>query len=160
VLSGTAVGLATLSACDVDDLDPRDDDPTPAATTGAPVDADQALVDDVVAELLRMGALVAQAQARFPGLRRSTAPWRRMHATHLEALSGNAVSPRAPGRLTTAAAALRQVRTQEAQLQRRLADWSVAAGSGALARLLASMSAAVAQQLAAPAPPTRDGDAG
>lgn len=154
------VGLAGLSACDVGDLDPRDDDPTPAATTGAPVDADRSLVDDVVAELLRMGALVAQVQARFPGLRRSTAPWRRLHATHLEALAGDAEAPPATGRLTTAAEAMRQVRTQEAQLQRRLADWSVAAGSGALARLLASMSAAVAQQLAAPAPSTRDGEAG
>ena len=35
------------------------------------------------------------------------------------------------------------------QGQRRLADWSVAAESGALARLLASMSAAVAQHLVA-----------
>jgi hypothetical protein len=159
VLGGTVVGLATLSACDLDDLDPRGDDPTPAATTGAPIDEDQSLVDDVVAELLRMAALVAQAQARFPGLRRSTAPWRRLHAAHLEALGGGQAATRAAGRPTTAAATLRELRTQEAQLQRRLADWSVAAGSGALARLLASMSAAVAQQLAAPAPPARDGAA-
>jgi hypothetical protein len=42
-----------------------------------------------------------------------------------------------------------RVLRREERAQRRLADWAVEARSGALARLLASMSAGVAQQLAA-----------
>ena len=42
-----------------------------------------------------------------------------------------------------------RIRLRELQARARLADWSVAAESGALARLLASMSAGVASHLAA-----------
>ncbi|MCW2768074.1 MAG: hypothetical protein JWO11_4033 [Nocardioides sp.] len=150
VLGGTLAGLAALSACDLNDLDPRKDaDPASAATTGAPVDADQDLVDEVVTELVRIAALVGAVRARFPRLRRPMAPLLALHAAHLGALGGDVPEPAAAAGQTTAAAALRDIRTQESRLQRRLADWSVAAESGTLARLLASMSAAVAQQLAA-----------
>ena len=47
-----------------------------------------------------------------------------------------------------AASALRLLRTRELRAQRRLVDSSLAAASGALARLLASMSAGIAQQVA------------
>jgi hypothetical protein len=142
-------GLAALTGCDLDDLDPRgSDDPTPAGASGAPVDADQQLVDEVSAELIRLGAVIGAAQRRFPKLRTRTAPFRTLHAAHLDALGSGAAPPPVTGVLTTAGAALQDIRTQESRLQRRLADWSVAAESGALARLLASMSAAVAQQLA------------
>lgn len=161
-LGGTLAALVALSGCDLDDLDPRDDDPTAAATTGTPVDADQTLVEEVISELARMMSVLAAAQARFPRLRPMTRQLRSLHAVHLDALAGDVAEPVLTGAPTTPAAAHRDIRVQEARLQRRLADWSVAAESGALARLLASMSAAVAQQLAAPAasPGPTPGDPG
>jgi hypothetical protein len=149
-LGGTLAGLVTLSACDLGDLDPRSDNsPTSTTTTGAPVDADQVLVDDVVTDLVQLDSVVVAAQARFPRLRSPLAPLRTLHAAHLGALDAAVPQPAATSLPATAPAALREIRRQEARLQRRLADWSVAAESGTLARLLASMSAAVAQQLAA-----------
>ena len=72
------------------------------------------------------------------------------HAAHVEALDGEPFAGRSPAvSVGGPAEALRRVRAAEQQAQRRLADWSVAAESGALARLLASMSAAVAQHLVA-----------
>ena len=72
-----------------------------------------------------------------------------LHAAHLAALAGR---PAAGGSPVPAFdgpdEALGRVRVREQQAQRRLAAWSVAAESGALARLLASMSAGVAQHLA------------
>jgi hypothetical protein len=148
-LGGTLVGLAALTGCDLGDLDPGGDDaPTSAGVTGAPADADQALVDEVVAELLRLSSLLGAAQRRFPRIRSRTAPFLAVHAAHLDALGGGVAEPPAAIGRTTADVALQEIRTQEARLQRRLADWSVAAESGTLARLLASMSAALAQQLA------------
>lgn len=153
-LVGTLAGLAALSGCD---LDPRDEDSTTAATMVAPVDADQTLVDEVVTELTRMVSLLASVQARFPRLRATTRQLRSLHAAHLDALAADGAELASTDGLTTAAAALRDIRVQEVRLQLRLADWSVTAESGTLARLLASMSAAVAQQLAALAPPTPSG---
>lgn len=149
-LGGTLAGLVALTGCDLADLDPRDDDdPTVSATTGTPVDADQELVDEVTSELARLIAVLGAARTSFPRLRQETAPFRTLHVAHLDALAGDLAAPAEAVQLpATAADALRDIRTQEARLQRRLADWSVAAGSGTLARLLASMSAAVAQQLA------------
>jgi hypothetical protein len=159
---GAALGLLGVGGCDLDDLDPRGPDPTPGPGGEAEVDADQVIVDDAAAELARMAALLTATRARFPRLRARIAPLHALHLAHLESLGGArddaGTAPTAPA-ATSAGAAWSEVRTLESRLQRRLADWSVAARSGALARVLASMSAAVAQQLAAgaTAPPEEAG---
>jgi hypothetical protein len=162
-LGGVLATLAVVSACDVaQPTDPSGDasggasgtGPTGASATGsetpAPTpteDPDAALVDRVLVELDEVSALVTAA-ARFPRLRASMRTLGELHAAHRDALDGEPVTGRSPVAFAGAAEALRRVRAREQQTQRRLAGWAVAAESGALARLLASMSAGVAQQLA------------
>ena len=99
--------------------------PRPAADG----DPDRALVEEVIEGITATAAL----SARVPEL---TA----VHAAHLAALeAAPAIAGRTP---------LARLRRAEAGLQRLLVDASVRAESGALARLFASMSAAIAQQLA------------
>ncbi len=64
-----------------------------------------------------------------------------LHKTHIEALDGTPPTS-SPGHASTSA-----VRRRERALQADLVEAAMAAESGALARLLASMSAAVSQQL-------------
>jgi hypothetical protein len=66
-----------------------------------------------------------------------------LHRTHIEALDGDPATP--PPAATTISA----LRRTERRLQTQLVDASLAAESGGLARLLASMSAAVSQHLVA-----------
>jgi hypothetical protein len=161
-LGGALATLAAVSACDLaQPADPAGDasgaaSPTPSGeAAGAPSgngsasaeDPDAALVDEVLADLGELAALVA-AGSRFAPLRAPMRALAALHAAHLEALDGEPAGQQSPGvRFAGPAEALRQVRVREQQAQRRLADWSVAAESGALARLLASMSAGVAQHL-------------
>ncbi|GAA4690053.1 hypothetical protein [Nocardioides conyzicola] len=91
-------------------------------------DPDGSLVDEVVARITATAALAG----RVPGLVA-------MHTAHLDALDAE---PPVPGR-----AALPRLRRSEQQLQRFLVGAAMTAESGQLARLLASMSAAVSQQL-------------
>jgi hypothetical protein len=163
VLAG-ALGVAALSACDVDDLRPPEDDPTPtpsATTTTAPEpDADARLVDEVVAAIEVAAASVLGAR-RLPRLRKRLGPASRMHDAHLEALGADAFTSDQPVVPASPAEGLRTVRAQEQLLQQVLVGAAGRAQSGALARLLASMSASVSQHLAAlpapPAPPATDG---
>lgn len=135
-LAGLAVGGCTSDSPD----DPTDGQ----GTSTAPVDADQALVDDVVDRLSTALSTVVMAGDGSRPLARELAGFKRLHTAHLDALGGDsrwfAYEATAPGRGEVLAA--------EARLQRFLATAAVRAESGALARLLASMSAAVAQQLA------------
>jgi hypothetical protein len=158
-LGGALASLAVVSACDV--TQPMDHSggasgPGPAGASGtrsgtpAPSpteDPDAALVERVLVELGEVSALVSAA-ARLAPLRASMRTLGELHAAHRDALDGGPVTGRSPAAFTGAAEALRRVRAREQQTQRRLAGWAVAAESGALARLLASMSAGVAQQLA------------
>ena len=166
-LGGALAALAAASACDV--AQPSDESggapggapgtgsasasgtgpgtrsDTPAAT--ATEDPDAALVDRVLAELGEVSALVSAA-AGFAPLRASMRTLHGLHAAHRDALEGGPLTGPSPEAFAGPAEALRRVRAREQQTQRRLADWAVAAESGALARLLASMSAGVAQELA------------
>jgi hypothetical protein len=150
-LGGALASLAVVSACDVTQptdhsgaaSGPRSGTPAPTPTE----DPDAALVDRVLVELGEVSALVAAA-TRFAPLRASMRTLGELHAAHRDALDGGPVTGRSPAAFAGAAEALRRVRAREQQTQRRLAGWAVAAESGALARLLASMSAGVAQQLA------------
>jgi hypothetical protein len=120
LLTAGVAGAGLVSACGV-------------ARSPAPVSADDpdgSLVDEVVARITATAALAA----RVPDLVA-------MHTAHLDALEA---APPVPG-----TAPLPQLRRSEQQLQRFLVDASTSAESGGLARLLASMSAAVSQHLVA-----------
>ncbi len=103
---------------------------TEARPAAAP---DDTLVDEVVAAITAV-AVVAAGVPRLAAV----------HAAHLEALDAEPPAP------TTSAATGLEVRRAERAHQRYLVDAALRAESGPLARLLASMSAAIAQQLAAP----------
>ena len=140
VLMGVGGALAGASAC-------GRDDGGPAVAT-----ADEELVDRVVERLRAQDSLLRAIGQRHAGLRRQLRPWLALHRTHLGALDAEPADDPADGTAavpapTRPAAALAEVRGSEAALQRALVEDAVAASSGELAQLLASMSAAVAQRL-------------
>lgn len=141
------VGVGALTGCDID---PDSSEPEPDREPDA--DPDSGLVDTVLAELRDLAELVSGVGTAHPSLRRTMAGLRDLHLAHREALGDEpGDAPAAGGQLdprTGPAEALALVRSRERRAQGRLADWSVAAQSGALARLLACMSAGVAQRLA------------
>ncbi|MEV7428706.1 hypothetical protein AB0N29_03740 [Nocardioides sp. NPDC092400] len=146
VTLGPLVGGA-LAGCDadLDGLLPGGDQPGAASPAPDP-DADEALVEEVVGEVAAQLSLVAAVRVRHPRLRPVLAGLEAVHVAHLEALEGTQEGPSAPP-TADAAAALALARRREIAHQRRLAGAAVRADSGPLAQLLASMAAAVAQQL-------------
>ena len=158
--TSTLAGSALLAGCDLAaEEDPAESPASPATDAGP--DADAHLVDTVVDDVTAILLLVAAARKREPRLRRDLAGLERMHEGHLEALGatgrGRTGQDESAGR--DAAAALKLVRRRELAHQRQLVDHAVAARSGQLAGLLASMSAAVAQELS-PLPGTPSTGAG
>ena len=145
-VAGLLAGIGA-TGCDADAR--REGSPARAPTSEQPAaDPDSALVDAVVAEVAEVAGVVAGAARARRALSDELATWRRLHLAHLAALEAEA--DERPTRVRGSAAELRSlVRRREAALQRWLADGAVAARSGPLASLLATMSAAVAQQLAA-----------
>lgn len=146
-----AVGL---SGCDVGTTDADPPRPTPRSEPDAvpepTEDPDLALVDDVRDDLAAALSFVTAARRGRRGLARELDELSRLHLAHLRELPGGrdqAPSPRVRG---DAARVRARVRALESRLQGTLADAAVRAESGPLAALLASMSAAVAQQLAVP----------
>jgi hypothetical protein len=140
-------GLAAVSGCDLGGADDSSEPAAPSSST-PPADPDSALVSTVRTELLELEGLVASAGSGRPRLAADLAGLAALHEAHLAALpeGDESVEDR------TVTGSVDQVRAQvsrrERQGQRRLAEWSVAAESGALARLLASMSAGIAAHLA------------
>jgi hypothetical protein len=122
--------------------------PSPSVAQEPEQTPDEALVDDVLADL---GAAVAVVQAahRFRELRPALAPLLHAHRAHVEVLEGELASDSPATRPPNALAAVDAIRVSETQLQTTLVDASGRAESGALAKLLASMSASVTQHLAA-----------
>lgn len=149
-LVGSLAALA-VTGCDAVSPAPADTDPrTTPSTTDTPSDPDQSVVADVRADLAEASALVTSALEARPGLRGELAPFATLHTQHLRALDGDRPGVRSP--VTGDASVVRAtVRSREARLETSLASAALAAQSGPLAALLASMSAAVAQQLAATA---------
>ena len=145
---GTALavtmGGAALTGCD---LDPRDsDEPEQSPDQQPPVDADQTLVEDVARGLQLAIAQVTALRQRDRSLRRPAGDLLALHEAHLRALD---VEPDPKTRLETSPGkdAGKALRSFEIKLQRALAQAAIRAESGALAKLFASMSAAVSQRV-------------
>lgn len=144
-IGGVLAGAAVLTGCDVD---PRSADPvSPSPATVA--DPDSALVDAVVAELDELVALVTAATDGRPVLAPQLAAFAALHQAHRSVLPDRDAGPQRPRVAGSAREVADRVRVRELQARARLADWAVAAESGALARLLASMSAGIAAHLTA-----------
>jgi hypothetical protein len=146
-------GVALLAGCDHgDDLAPPEagstaPTPTPSAEAPEPT-PDEVLVDDVVAGLGSALGVLAPAR-HYQQLRAPLAPLVHAHQRHLAVLEATADDGASAPVLASPADALRGVRRSERTLQAALVDAAGRAESGALARLLASMSASVTQHLAA-----------
>jgi len=158
-LTGALGGIAATvlaAGCDTgDDLGENDATASPSSSPSAAQEPeqtpDEALVDDVLA---RLGAAVAvlQAARRFKQVRPKIAPLLHAHRSHAEVLEGELDEAPAP-RPADPSAATEAVRSSETQLQASLVDAAGRAESGALAKLLASMSASTTQHLATLPPP-------
>jgi len=153
-VAGALGGLAAtaLAGCDNgDDLaPPKASSPasTPPPSSQAPEQTpDEALVDEVLEGLTAALAVLAQAR-KAPLLRQPLASLTKAHREHVQVLEGELLEQAPPGPSPDPAAMLRLVRRGERDLQAALVDAAGRAESGALARLLASMSASVTQHLA------------
>lgn len=112
-------------------------------------DADEALVATVVRDLRATRDLADRTMRRHIGLSPVMTPLVTMHDAHLGVLDATAApAGSAPGVAGRSGPALARVRRAEVRLQQQLAGHAATATSGALARALASMSAAVAQHVA------------
>jgi hypothetical protein len=107
---------------------------------------DEELVDATIAQLTAAVGVLVTAR-RLKPLRPTLAPLVRAHRRHVEVLDGDLEGWTAPV-LADAATALQAVHRSEKQLQAALVDAAGRAESGALAKLLASMSASVTQFVA------------
>jgi hypothetical protein len=141
-LGGALAGIVALTGCD---RDRGSEEPTSQQTTAPPVDADADLVDEVLQRIAEVAAVVSEGRGQDPRLRRRLRPLAELHGAHGAALGAEPLSLSTPRRGRT----LAQVRAAETELQRQLTEAAVRAESGALAKLLASMAAGVAQHLVA-----------
>ncbi|TNM45050.1 hypothetical protein FHP29_04320 [Nocardioides albidus] len=152
VLTGGIGGAAlALTACDaIDDVLGGDSDPGVSGAltpTAPPADADSTLVEDVLAAISSTGALATATAAAVPGLARLGSRLARIHGAHASELGGT-VDAEAPTVAPDRAAARAALLAAESDLQDTLVGAARRAHSGALAQVLASMAAALAQQQA------------
>jgi hypothetical protein len=146
-LAGALGGALFVAGCDADDPASAPS-ATPEDTTPTPEDPDLALVDEVVAELDALIAFTSGAAAARPRISAWPAAFETLHRTHRAVLTDDEAEDTTPARVRgSAPEVVARVTRREEKAQRRFADWAITAQSGQLARLLASMSAAVAQQL-------------
>jgi hypothetical protein len=151
-LAGLAATLL-VAGCDTgEDVTPPSAEPTPSATgtTGTTDERtpDEVLVDEVLSDLGSAIGVLTAARG-FRTLRKPLAPLVRAHRAHVDVLEGEVDTGTGIETPVNLELALLAVHTSERALQTSLVDAAVRAESGALARLLASMSASVAQHLAA-----------
>ena len=139
-----------LAACDIDP--PSRGSESSPATPPPPDDAE--LVGAVIAALVGAQAVLAAAAAAVPGLGARLEPVITAHAEHLAVLVGalpeadlpTAEPPTVPTRILPA---LQAVRRSELRLLRDVREGCLAAASGDLARVLASVAASTSQHSAA-----------
>jgi ABC-type xylose transport system permease subunit len=115
-------------------------------------DSDDKLAKTAAGQIGGALQLVVSAPKSYPSLTATLAPLLAVHRAHLLVLDPKGTmtpTSAGPAELTSgsAATALAEIRSVELALQRGLATDAAAATSGQLARTLASMAAAVAQQL-------------
>jgi hypothetical protein len=128
-------------------------EPGPSATEGAPDPDREALVRATELTAALLAATRAAGSRVDPGRRLQA-----LHRAHLAALREAAGPAPKPAPAPPPPAGLRTragLRRAELRAQRELARLAGAAGSGALARLLASMSAGIAAHLSVVTPPAR-----
>ena len=151
LLAGGLGGLAlAASGCDAIDgvLGGEEAEQPGAVTPTAPAaDADGVLVEEVAAAIAAAAALAAATAAAVPSLAPLVRPLERVHAAHAAELGWSGTAD-APDVRPAKGPALRRVLRTEAALQDRLVAAVQDAQSGAVAQVLASMAAAVAQQRA------------
>ncbi|WP_210438205.1 hypothetical protein [Nocardioides xinjiangensis] len=150
----TAVGSAVaaplvLAACDID---PPARQEGPRASPEPPEDS--ALVATVVAELVRARSVLEAATLSLPALTSRLQPVADAHAAHLDLLAdavpaADVPAPAPPTIPARDTAALAAVRRSEQRLLREVRHGCVAASSGDLARVLASIAGSTAQHAAA-----------
>ncbi|WP_295661422.1 hypothetical protein [uncultured Nocardioides sp.] len=148
----TFPGLAlALTSCDLDPRAGRAEPDAPAPPEDPDLDALGAVVDATDAA----AALVAATISAHPALGPRLAAFGELHTAHRGALDGAADRPQDTATTTppsvppVRAQALAALRRSESALATALAGGALRADSGAFARLLAVMSAAVQQELLA-----------
>lgn len=151
LLAGAA--SVTLAGCSLNN--PFGDPQDPAAEPVRDLAPDVAVAVEAVTLLLAAGAAVAATTAAYPALSKTLAGLAAAHTAHIDALRAAvpervdlSADPTPYVVPTTRGRALVAVRTSEVSLQNTLVALAVRAESGQFARLLGTMSAAVAQQLA------------
>ena len=140
----------TLAACEIDP--PAREGGTSPATAPPPPDSE--LVATVVAALARARAVLEAATAAVPSLEARLEALGVAHAEHLHVLVGAVPAADLPEPVTVSVPprilpALAAVRRSEQRLLRTVREACVAAASGDLARVLASIAASTSQHSAA-----------
>lgn len=148
-----AAPLPLLAGCTFGSVDPTSGLPSESPEL-ADQEFDEGLVADARVGIAALAALLDRTGKVHPALAATVRGLTAMHRAHDEVLAEAAAGSARPRRASAKVPAdpdraLALVRTREAVLQRELVDLAVSARSGPLARLLASMSASVAQHLAA-----------
>lgn len=127
------------------------------STPPVPDDPDIGLAAQAMSSIGRLQEAVTRMRATFPRLHGPLTGFIALHQAHVDALAGavpkgaRVEAPEGPGPYTVPARraeAMRWLVARERGLANGLADDAFHAQSGAFARLLASMSAAVDQRLA------------
>lgn len=157
----TLVAPTVLAACDIDPP-AAERDRTPAT---APPPEDSALVAAVVVELVRARSVIEAATLSLPTLTPRLQPTADAHAAHLDVLVGavpdsDVPTPAPPTLAPVEDRALTAVRRSEQRLLREVRQGCVAAASGDLARVLASIAASTAQHAATLSPDPAPGVGG
>jgi hypothetical protein len=149
---GSVAATVLVSGCDHgDDIGATpapSDSPTATDQSSSPPaqTPDEALVDSTVEQLTTAYGVLVTAR-RFRPLRQTLTPVLKAHRRHVEVLEGDVEGWLAPS-LADPSSALQAVRRSEKQLHAALVDAAGRAESGALAKVLASMSASTTQFLA------------
>jgi hypothetical protein len=150
---GSAAATVLASGCDHgDDIGAPPAEATSSTPSGSPSESqpartpDEELVDATLDQLTAAFGVLVTARKLKP-LRQPLAPLVRAHRRHVDVLDGDLEGWTAPV-LADAATALQAVHRSEKKLQAALVDAAGRAESGALAKLLASMSASVTQFVA------------
>jgi hypothetical protein len=152
-LGSALAAPVALAACDIDP--PPRSTGTSSAAPESPEDSE--LVAGVVGALVRAQGVLDAAAAAVPDLGPRLEPVRAAHAEHLDVLVGAVPEAGMPTDGTAAVPARPQpaldaVRRSEQRLLREVRTGCLAAASGDLARVLASIAASTSQHAATLAP--------